>query len=64
MCTLCDKIYRCTETLPELMDCIGRDPEGVVQLKVLNYKALTDQFFHMSFSINFCPECGRNLEGE
>jgi hypothetical protein len=61
MCKLCDKIYSVTQTLPELEDYIQRDPEGVMQLNVLYYNHVYDEFYTTSRSIFFCPECGRSL---
>lgn len=61
MCKLCDKIYCTTETLSELEDCIYIDPEGVPQLKIFYYYAITDEFHYTSRSIFFCPECGSSL---
>lgn len=61
MCKLCDKIYHCTESVPELEDGIQIDPEGVVQLIIVHYNLHSDNFHHNSFNINFCPECGRKI---
>lgn len=61
MCKLCDKIYHCTEALPELQDCIELDPEGALLLMIVHYDHINDSFYHSSFSINFCPECGKYL---
>ncbi|CAH9013112.1 conserved hypothetical protein [Vibrio phage 424E50-1] len=60
-CRLCKTIYRCTETLPELTDCIQLDPEGVFQIYINYYSPSSDDFHQTSRSINYCPECGRNL---
>lgn len=61
MCKLCDKIYHCTESVPELEDGTQIDPEGIVQLMITCYDSYRDYSYHRSFSINFCPECGRKV---
>ncbi|CAH9012221.1 hypothetical protein VP496E541_P0034 [Vibrio phage 496E54-1] len=60
-CRLCSTIYRCTETLPELLDCIQLDPEGVFQMHINYYLPSSDDFHRTSRSINYCPTCGNNL---
>ncbi|AUR94322.1 hypothetical protein NVP1193O_191 [Vibrio phage 1.193.O._10N.286.52.C6] len=61
MCRLCDRIYRVTESLPELDDCIQLDPEGMLMLMLVRYNVMEDNFYHTSFCINFCPRCGKDL---
>lgn len=61
MCKLCDKLYRITQTLPPLEDCIYIDPEGVLQMRIFYYCATTDEFHSTSRGIFFCPECGSSL---
>jgi len=62
MCHLCDKIYRCTESLPETEDCIHLEPEGVIQLMIVRYNCFQDYFYHSPFNISYCPECGVALQ--
>ena len=61
MCRLCDRIYRVSEPLPELEDCIQLDPEGCFQMHINYYQPKDGSFNTTTRCINFCPECGKDL---